>query len=387
MRGPLSRELRAFLLVLPLITFLGVFFAWPIWTMVSSSFRNDGLSEALPLTAAEIRTWDGAGLPSAAVQHALVEDLRGADRIILGGAVRMLNAQVSGFRSLIPATTKAVQAQEGAVVLSEIDPRWTEPRFWLALRASASPYTDRHLLAAIDLERDASGALKDAGTSNAQIFLRTFTIAGTVTLLCVLIGLPYAMVINAATGWRKTALLVAVLIPMWTSLLVRSAAWFILLQDEGLINGALQALGLTDGPLALIFNRAGVVLAMTHVLLPFMVLPTYTVLTAIPKNLMPAAASMGATPLRAFVRVLLPLAMPGVLAGALLTFMVALGYYITPALVGGPGDQMISSIIAFYALQTANWPMAGALGLMLLVITTGLYLIYGRLTRANAIGA
>jgi putative spermidine/putrescine transport system permease protein len=163
---------------------------------------------------------------------------------------------------------------------------------------------------------------------------------------------------------------------------VRTAAWFILLQNEGLINGALQAIGLIDSPLPLIFNRLGVVIAMSHVLLPFMVLPIYSVLLAVPANLMSAAASMGAGPLRAFWRVLLPLSLPGILSGALLVFMVAIGYYITPALVGGANDQMISSVIAFYATGTANWGMAGALGLILLIVTTGLYIVYGRLSQS-----
>jgi putative spermidine/putrescine transport system permease protein len=134
--------------------------------------------------------------------------------------------------------------------------------------------------------------------------------------------------------------------------------------------------------LPLIFNRLGVVIAMTHVLLPFMVLPIYSVLLSVPRNLMQAAASMGASPLRAFWRVLLPLSLPGLLSGSLLVFMVAIGYYITPALVGGANDQMISSVIAFYATGTANWGLAGALGLILLLVTTILYLIYGRLSKS-----
>jgi putative spermidine/putrescine transport system permease protein len=184
------------------------------------------------------------------------------------------------------------------------------------------------------------------------------------------------------TGWKRTVLLLAVLVPLWTSLLVRTTAWFVLLQNEGLINGALQAVGITDGPLPLIFNRVGVVIAMTHVLLPFMVLPIYSVLLSVPRNLMQAAASMGAGPLRAFWRVLLPLSLPGLMSGSLLVFMVAIGYYITPALVGGANDQMISSVIAFYALGTANWGLAGALGVILLLVTMILYFIYGRLSKS-----
>ena len=168
---------------------------------------------------------------------------------------------------------------------------------------------------------------------------------------------------------------------------MRTAAWFILLQDNGLINATLMAAGLTSAPIPLIFNRLGVVIAMVHVLLPFMVLPIFSVLIAIPKNLMPAAASLGAHPLRAFLRVLLPLSLRGIVSGALLVFMSAIGYYITPALIGGPRDQLISSVIAFYATGTANWGMAGALGLVLLAATLVLYAVYGRLSSDRTAGA
>jgi putative spermidine/putrescine transport system permease protein len=146
----------------------------------------------------------------------------------------------------------------------------------------------------------------------------------------------------------------------------------------------LQTLGLTSGPVPLIFNRLGVVIAMTHVLLPFMVLPIFSVLIGIPKNLMPAAASLGASPIRAFLLVLLPLSLRGVVSGALLVFMSALGYYITPALIGGAQDQMISSVIAYYATGAANWGMAGALGMVLLAATMILYVVYLRLSSEEA---
>jgi putative spermidine/putrescine transport system permease protein len=210
--------------------------------------------------------------------------------------------------------------------------------------------------------------------------IRTFGIAAAVTALCAAIGLPYAMLAATATGWLRMALLLAVLLPLWTSLLVRTAAWFILLQNEGLINRTLMGLWIIDSPVALIFNRTGVVIAMTHVLLPFMVLPIYSVIVGIPKNLMQAAGSLGAPPLRAFFHVLLPLSLPGLLSGSLLVFMVALGYYITPALLGGANDQMISSVIAFYAMGTANWGMAAALGIFLLTATMALYAVYSRLS-------
>jgi putative spermidine/putrescine transport system permease protein len=323
------------------------------------------------------------------VRRALVADLRNAeDQQALGEAVRRLNSAVSGFRTLLSRTTSAIRQtpDDGDIDLAGIDPRWGEPRYWLALKDAMPPYTDRFLLAAVDLKRDAGGAIVQEApeiAANRLIMGRTFLVSALVTLVCAAIGLPYAMLAAAVTGWKRNVLLLAVLLPLWTSLLVRTAAWVILLQNEGLINRSLQWLGLIDAPLPLIFNRAGVVIAMSHVLLPFMVLPIYSVLIGIPRNLMPAAASMGAGPLRAFWRVLLPLSLPGLLSGCLLVFMVAIGYYITPALVGGANDQMISSVIAFYALGTANWSMAGALGLILLLVTIALYLVYGRLSTSR----
>ena len=219
-------------------------------------------------------------------------------------------------------------------------------------------------------------------SSNRVVFGRTFLISGTVTLLCLLIGYPYAAVAAAATGWRRAVLLGAVMVPLWTSLLVRTAAWFILLQEHGLMNETLLSLGFISQPLALIFNRAGVVIAMTHVLLPLMVLPIYGVLITVPAELRPAAGSLGASPMRAFYHVTLPLSRRGISSGILLVFMSAIGYYITPALIGGAQDQMISSNIAFYAMQSSNWGMASALGLVLLATTLVFYALYNRFSQA-----
>ena len=387
-RVPARERLSALLLIVPLLAFLAVFFLWPLWTMVTTAVVDDTVSRVLPRTAAAIVSWDGQGVPPAQVQEALVEDLRQAkDQQALGETVRRLNSAVSGFRTLLTRTVNAVREENGgkAVDLGSLDRRWNEPRFWLALRDAVPPYTDRNLLAAVDMKRDAGGQIvsEDRGASaNRLIMFRTFLVAAIVTLACAAIGLPYAMLAASISGWKRNVLLLAVLVPLWTSLLVRTTAWFVLLQNEGLINGALQAIGLIDRPLPLIFNRLSVVIAMTHVLLPFMVLPIYSVLLSVPRNLMQAAASMGADPLRAFWRVLLPLSLPGLLSGSLLVFMVAIGYYITPALVGGANDQMISSVVAFYAMGTANWGLAGALGLILLMVTMILYSIYGRLSKS-----
>ena len=387
-----ASRLRAAALVAPLVVFLAVFFVWPLVTMLSTAVIDDEVARAFPTAAEALAGWDGIVPPSPHIQAAVATDLRSNDdRSILGDAVRRLNSAMPGFRSLLSSTYRAVrstdqsQDQKARGDLVSIDPRWGEAATWRALARAMPPYTDRYLLAAVDLHRDGEGAIVSGSgeaSANRIILQRTFVIAATVTLLAVAIGLPFAMLIASTKGWVRNVLLLAVLLPLWTSLLVRTAAWVVLLQDNGLINEGLQALGLTQGPIALIFNRTGVVIAMTHVLLPFMVLPIYSALVAIPPNLMPAAATLGARPLSAFRHVLLPLVLPGLLSGALLVFMVALGYYITPALVGGADDQMISSVIAFYATGTANWGMAAALGIVLLVATLLLYAVYGRFSKA-----
>jgi putative spermidine/putrescine transport system permease protein len=382
----IKSKLWALALVLPLMAFLAVFFIWPLTTMMATAVRDGTVRGVLPETAVALSNWDGESSPRPELGAALITDLRAPmETMAFGDAVRRLNSEISGFRSLLSRTANAVrEAPEGEILdLVAIDVRWADPKYWLAMKRAMPRYTDRFLLASIDLERNASGEIASMTTSaNRQIMLRTFFIAAAVTVLCVAIGLPYAMITAASTGWIRTVLLIAVLLPLWTSLLVRTAAWFILLQNEGLINDFLIASGLAEKPVQLIFNRTGVILAMTHVLLPFMVLPIYSGLLTIPKNLMPAAASLGANRFKAFRHVLLPLAMPGLMSGSLLVFMVALGYYITPALVGGAEDQMISSIIAFFATGTANWGMAGALGFILLIVTTLLYFLYGRLSRS-----
>jgi len=385
MSGRASRTGRSLLLLAPLFLFLVGFFLWPLFSMMSQAVSDPAVLRLLPRTAAVMPDWDRQSPPTMPMQTAMIEDLKAVDDDqALGDMVRRLNSARSGFRTLMSRTTSALQdtANPPADLVS-IDKRWEKPDFWLAIADALSPLTDRNLLAAVDLGRNAAGEIEHLPADqsvNRVILLRTFWIGALVTFACACIGFPYAIIAASLSGWKRDLMLAAVLLPLWTSLLVRTAAWFILLQEQGLINDLLRGIGLIDAPLPLIFNRTGVIIAMTHVLLPFMVLPIYSVLITIPKNLMPAAASLGAPPWRAFLRVLLPLSLRGVASGGLLVFISAIGYYITPALIGGPGDQMISSIIAFYATGTANWGMAGALGVVLLVATLLLYSVYARLS-------
>ncbi|CAH2784956.1 MAG: Spermidine/putrescine import ABC transporter permease protein PotB (TC 3.A.1.11.1) [uncultured Paraburkholderia sp.] len=189
--------------------------------------------------------------------------------------------------------------------------------------------------------------------------------------------------ISTLSERRANLVMILVLIPFWTSILVRVAAWIVILQSEGLVNKALIGSGLLHDPLALLFNRTGVYISMTHILLPFMILPLYSVMKSIPPTYQRAAVSLGSHPFAAFWRVYVPQIYPGIGAGALLVFILAIGYYITPALLGGPNDQMVSYYVAYFTNVTINWGMACALGALLLAATLVLYVIYGRFTRSS----
>jgi putative spermidine/putrescine transport system permease protein len=176
-------------------------------------------------------------------------------------------------------------------------------------------------------------------------------------------------------------LMILVLLPFWTSLLVRTTSWITLLQSQGVLNDLLVAVGLIgdDGRIQLMYNQFGTIIAMTHILLPFMILPLYSVMKTIPPSYMRAARSLGATPFTAFVKVYFPLTIPGIGAGTLLVFILAIGYYITPALVGGSSGELISNQIAFHMQSSLNWSLAAALGAILLFGVILLYWLYARL--------
>jgi putative spermidine/putrescine transport system permease protein len=194
----------------------------------------------------------------------------------------------------------------------------------------------------------------------------TVIISGSVTLLCLICGYPLAYSIARAQGWLRRLLIFAVLIPFWSSILVRTFGWLVLLQQRGLINRWLMGLGLTDTPITMVHSRVGVLVGMVHILLPFMVLPLYAVMLRINPSYTQAAASLGATPVRNFWRVYLPLSWPGVINGTVLVFVSGLGYFITPALLGGAGDTMIAQLIEIQVSEFGQWGIAGALALVLL---------------------
>jgi putative spermidine/putrescine transport system permease protein len=206
----------------------------------------------------------------------------------------------------------------------------------------------------------------------------TFKTALGVTLLCVLFGVPTAYLLANLEGTWRNVLLMAVALPFLTSILIRTYAWMAILGRNGVVNQLLQAVGLTSAPMRLMHNELGVYVGMVHVLLPFMILPAYSVMSGIDRRLLHAAQSLGASPRKALVSVFLPLALPGIASGALLVFLIAIGFYITPALLGGPKQVMISNLIEVQVMELLNWGFGSALAFVLLAATVVLMVLFDR---------
>ncbi|MFZ4479251.1 MAG: ABC transporter permease [Rhodoferax sp.] len=381
-------------LLLPLSGFLLVFFVAPLIWLLSLAVREAEVPLALPRTLTGLQNWQpGQALP-AKVFPGFAQDLREARAAsTLADAARRLNYEVNGVRSTLMRAAREVSSAPagtvfGADYFTAIDPTLTSPEFFAAVQRAHGPVSGYYLLAALDLARNASGEIERASEANRiylDVLLRTLGISASVTLLCLLLGFPVAMLLTQVTEKTADWLMILVLLPFWTSLLVRTAAWVVVLQREGMVNALLLRLGLIAEPLTLIYNRTGVLIAMTHVLLPFMILPLYSVLKGIAPHYMRAAASLGAPPVLAFFRVYLPMAAPAIAAGSVMVFILAMGYYITPALVGGGSDQMLSYFVATYTTDTGNWGLASALGLMMLVTTLILYGVAHRLSGGRAL--
>jgi len=392
-RAERTSRLKALALVLPMLAFLLLVFLLPIAALLVRSVQNPEVVGTLPRTVEQIANWDGAGLPDESVYRTLALDLIDARKNqTLGDLSKRLNMELPGTRSLISRTARALPltspltsqpAPEPASwqsALIDLDERWADAAIWRAIARNASHYTPYYLLHALDHRIDSEGRLAAVPPDEAiylNIYARTFWMSLVITGVCLLLAYPLAYLLVTLPARHRNLLMICVLLPFWTSILVRVAAWIVLLQASGLVNTALAALGLTDAPMELVFNRLGVYIAMVHIMLPFMILPIYSVMKGISPAYMRAAVSLGAHPFVSFWRVYFPQTLAGVGAGSLLVFILSIGYYITPALLGGPRDQMISSFIAAYTNVNLNWGMATALGGLLLAATTALYLVYG----------
>lgn len=391
------RRTMALLLVAPLAIFLLLVFVVPIGALLTRAVQNPEIATALPRTVAALSNWDRKTAPADAAYAALAADLtQVADGEAMGALARRLNTEIPGYRSLVAKTARAMPLTGDAnaplapaqtrAKLIELDERWGDAAYWQAIAKNGGRYSPFYLLAALDHKQDGFGSIVPADPDQSiylAVFGRTLLIGFAVTLFALALGYPLAYWISTLPERRANLAMILVLIPFWTSVLVRVAAWIVLLQSEGLVNRALIDTGLISQPLALLFNRVGVYISMTHILLPFMILPLYSVMKSIPPSYQRAAVSLGSHPFAAFWRVYVPHTYPGVGAGALLVFILAIGYYITPALLGGPNDQMVSYYVAYFTNVTINWGMACALGGLLLAATLVLYAIYGRFTRSQ----
>ncbi len=391
------RRLVAIGLTLPLLLFLLATLLVPIVALLIRAVENPEVAASLGRTGDALVRWDRRSPPPAAAFAAVITDLATLeDPSMAGSLARRLNSEVSGARSLVMGTYRAVRhdpawraetspdaARERMLALDE---RWAELKYWQAIAKNSSRWTPDYLLAAVDLRRSAEGDVVRMPPDQrvfGRILLRTFEISVIVTLCCLLLAYPLAWWLSTLPARQANLLMILVLVPFWTSVLVRVAAWIVLLQREGLVNKSLLSLSIISEPLALLYNRTGVIIAMVHILLPFMILPLYSVMKSVPPTYLRAAISLGSPPLAAFFRIYVPQTYPGIGAGGLLVFILCLGYYVTPALLGGADDQMISYYIAQYTNVNINWGMACALGALLLGATLLLYAAYRRLAKAE----
>lgn len=379
-------NLTGLALIAPLVLFLLVTFLIPLGRMLVLAVDDSELAVVMPRTVAALANWDRVTTPSQDAFTAVGLDLveARASRTV-GTAARRLGYDNTDWRSLLQATARGLPRTvapdiDWRATLTALDPAWNGMDIWTAIDNARGPFTDLYVLSALGLRGGADATLY------LDVSVRTFVIALSATVLCMLLSLPAAYLLASSRRTVANILMLALLLPLWTSVLVRSTAWLVILQKNGILNQLLTALHLTDAPLELVYNRAGVLIALTHVLLPYAVLPVYASMKALPRTQMQAARSLGAGPLDSFFRVYLPQILPGLSAGGLMVFILALGFYITPLLLGGAGDQMLPYYVAYNTLQALNWGLAAALASLLLVATIVLYSIYVRLVGVERVG-
>ncbi|SDL55720.1 ABC transporter permease [Aliiruegeria lutimaris] len=392
------RTRRAFYLVAPLLFFVVITFLMPIGQLLTKSVNNPAFyswqdrdtGEKIPLMV-DLRAWfdahpAGTG-PDEAAYAALVTGLVHAKEVKAQGQIgTRINYEVSGSRSLFTKTARKADKLEPPYkeAVLDVDKDWDDPKLWNSMRNASKAFTIDFYLSALDRTRDDSGNIIKADEERAVyilLFERTLVMSALITFITFLLGFPIAHLLATLPLRHSNLLMIFVLLPFWTSLLVRTTSWIVLLQSQGVVNDIWVSVGLIsdENRLQMIYNQAGTIIAMTHILLPFMVLPLYSVMRPIDPSYVRAARSLGATSWTAFRRIYMPQTIPGIGAGGLLVFILAVGYYITPALVGGSTGQLISNLIAFHMQNSLNWSLAAALASLLLFAVLLLYWLYDRL--------
>ncbi len=383
-------KLKAVLLVAPLFIFILFSFLVPIFDMLFRSVENQIVEESLPRSVAALQDWDPASgeLPSEAAFAAMVADIQeGAEARTIGRVGTRLNYELSGMSSLFRKSArraKKITEPPYKEQLINVDEDWGDINVWKLVKRESGAFTLSYYLSAVDLATTPDGeivAQPEYAQVYVNLFIRTLWLSLLITGLCLLLGYPISYLLAILPTRTSNLLMIMVLLPFWTSLLVRTTAWIALLQQEGVINDILVWTGIISesGRLSMIHNQTGTIIAMTHILLPFMVLPLYSVMKTIPKSYMRAAMSLGANPTLAFIRIYMPNTVAGVGAGSILVFIISIGYYITPALVGGTSGTLISNFIAYHMSTSLNWGLAAALGTILLAVVLALYLLYDKI--------
>ena len=387
-----QQKIRALLLIAPLLIFIFVAFIMPIVSMLSRSVENDLVSKTLPQTVQALQSWDALSgeLPSEPVYAAFALDIQNAAKAKVHTKVGLrLNYEKSGIASLFKKTARKAKKwdiqNDGPFKdkLIKVHKGWGEVEVWQTLKTHSPRYTSGYFLNAIDMRKTAEGAdfQPEDKTILIKLFQRTLIMSLIITFSCILLGYPIAWLLANLPMRQANLLMILVLLPFWTSLLVRTSAWKVMLQQQGVINDILVQLSLVsdEARLIMINNEIGTIVAMTHILLPFMILPMYSVMQTIPPSYLRAAKSLGATNWTAFWRVYFPQSVPGIGAGSILVFILAIGYYITPEIVGGTKGVFISNRIAYHILKSLNWGLAAALGTILLVAVLVLYWTYDKI--------
>ena len=387
-----QQKLRALMLIAPLLVFIFVAFIMPIVSMLMRSVENDIVSDTLPLTVNALQSWDGQSgeLPDEAVYAAFAADIKQAALAKEHTKVGLrLNYEQSGIASLFKKTARAAVKWDIETdgpfkeKLLKIHRNWGNVEIWQALKVHSPEVTSGYFLNAVDMRKTVDGP--DWQPEEKQILLvlfkRTLFMSLVITFSCIALGYPVAWLLANLPMRHANMLMILVLLPFWTSLLVRTSAWKVMLQQQGVINEVLVYMGMVadDGRLVLINNEIGTIVAMTHILLPFTILPMYSVMQTIPPSYLRAAKSLGATNWTAFWRVYFPQSVPGIGAGSILVFILAIGYYITPEIVGGTKGVFISNRIAYHIMESLNWGLAAALGTILLLAVLVLYWTYDKI--------
>ena len=386
-----KNKIKAFLLVTPLLLFLLITYVLPIGSMFTRSIDDRMITNMLPKTFASMEKWDGKELPSEEIFKSFYLDFKVlVENKEHGKLAQRLNKEKNGFNSIVKKLFRQVKRNkidENESIkeqIMKVHKRWRTVEYWQAIKRTAPPYTAAKYLKGMDMVFDSDGNITQVEEDrriHRILWLRTLEIAFFVTVFCFLMGYPIAHLLATLPMKYSNLLMICVLLPFWTSLLVRTASWMILLQQQGVVNDFFVGIGLVadDNRPEMMYNKVGTYVAMTQILLPFMVLPLYSVMKTISPSLMRAGKSLGGTPFVSFFKIYFPLTIPGIGAGCLLVFILAIGYYITPALVGGASGTLISNQIAYHMKSTLDWSFASALGLMLLTGVMLIYWIYNKL--------